>query len=798
MVNDRQTRPLDWLAVCLLVLMVGASAFGLVAANWTDNLPLVATVAVVGVLAGTALARSRFTPLVSRVFLLVYGLFFAFWQVGDTLDYVLSWHDRLDGLLGRLSVLAGALLHGQPNKDPLMFVLLMALLYWLLGALAGFWATRARRFWIATLPAGIVLLINAYYYLAKPGLDGYLIAYFLLALLLAARLHLSERQGAWAEERARVPTNAGAQITQISLLAAAGLVLVAWGTPALARSDMASEVWQGVSGPWLKLSQRLGQAFSSLRSPVVLVGAAHGDRLTLAAGVKPPERPILEAHLDSPMDPSGRVYWRVRTYDQYLDGTWTSTPEETATLASRDGDWFAPAPSGRQDVTFTITPAQQVLHTLYVPAQPVWVNRSVDASLTSTSSGIVDISMVNAQADVFQGESYRARGSIAIPSAADLRLARTEYPEWVRTRFLQLPGTVTARTLDLAKAIASGATAPYDQTMAVTSWLRRNIRYSLTTEAPPTGVEPVDWFLFDYGVGFCNWYASAEVIMLRSLGIPARLAVGYAQGEYDQGQRLFRVRGRDSHAWPEVYFPGYGWVEFEPTTGQPELIRPEAPTTFGSERTGVPAGSADRGGDFFENQQRRGATPGGARGLQEGGVDVAAQPRSVAPWVLLGILPLAVVLLWLRADPIARVSAWTVLGRGLARAGVRVPASVDRYRSDSLTPLGRLFFRWTQAAAGLGVPVVPSQTPFERAEAFARQRPEAGEAGWRIARAYVSERYGGQPEDEAGLKQVWRRLAPRLYLARAAAWFWRPLRRRTLAPGAAEAGGALEDQGLPV
>jgi transglutaminase-like putative cysteine protease len=84
----------------------------------------------------------------------------------------------------------------------------------------------------------------------------------------------------------------------------------------------------------------------------------------------------------------------------------------------------------------------------------------------------------------------------------------------------------------------------------------------------------MEWFLFDEQTGFCNYYATAQVLMLRSLGIPARFVVGYAQGEYDPQTKTYTVRKKDSHAWPEVYFIDYGWMPFEPTVDQPALIRP--------------------------------------------------------------------------------------------------------------------------------------------------------------------------------------------------------------------------------
>ena len=99
------------------------------------------------------------------------------------------------------------------------------------------------------------------------------------------------------------------------------------------------------------------------------------------------------------------------------------------------------------------------------------------------------------------------------------------------------------------------------------------------TNIPPTpqGVDPIDVFLFSDRQGFCNHFATAEVLLLRSIGIPARLAIGFAEGEYDEISDLYVVRIKDTHAWPEVYFADYGWVIFEPTTNQVPLVYEPSP-----------------------------------------------------------------------------------------------------------------------------------------------------------------------------------------------------------------------------
>jgi hypothetical protein len=88
----------------------------------------------------------------------------------------------------------------------------------------------------------------------------------------------------------------------------------------------------------------------------------------------------------------------------------------------------------------------------------------------------------------------------------------------------------------------------------------------------------VEWFLFDGKKGYCNYYASAEVLMLRSLGIPARLVVGYTGGEMDEDDALV-FQKKNTHAWPEVYFPGIGWLEFEPTASIDPVVWPTGETS---------------------------------------------------------------------------------------------------------------------------------------------------------------------------------------------------------------------------
>jgi len=141
-----------------------------------------------------------------------------------------------------------------------------------------------------------------------------------------------------------------------------------------------------------------------------------------------------------------------------------------------------------------------------------------------------------------------------------------------------LAGGLSPRAADLAAQVTAGANNEFDTVMALTAYLQHNYRYTLDLGRVPTGQDPVDWFLFGVKSGYCEQFATAETLMLRSLGIPARLATGYATGEYDPVLNQSVVREHDAHAWVEVWFSGHGWVPVDPTPGVSPLAVTQMPS----------------------------------------------------------------------------------------------------------------------------------------------------------------------------------------------------------------------------
>jgi hypothetical protein len=113
----------------------------------------------------------------------------------------------------------------------------------------------------------------------------------------------------------------------------------------------------------------------------------------------------------------------------------------------------------------------------------------------------------------------------------------------------------------------ANATTDFDKVMAITTYLQHHFRYSLDIPPVPSGRDPIDWFLFDVKTGYCEQFATAAALMLRSLRIAARLATGYATGDYNATLNQAVVRERDAHAWVEVLFQEHGWVPVDPTPG---------------------------------------------------------------------------------------------------------------------------------------------------------------------------------------------------------------------------------------
>jgi hypothetical protein len=294
--------------------------------------------------------------------------------------------------------------------------------------------------------------------------------------------------------------------------------------------------------------------------------------MTIRTGELPPI-PASTLNMDVP-----RHYWRGTVYDKYLGTGWVTSgwlaqnyrPNSPLIQGLLDGyrplhlDVNMQQPQGKLFWS-------GILYSADVPFRVDWRVKP-QSNLFADQSALL-------QADAFDvatdATSYHAETYVPAVSVETLRRASTDYPQEIRDRYLQLPKEVPQRVHQLAKEITLGNYNPYDKAKAIESYLRNKYPYDLKIPAPPQDRDVADYFLFDLKKGYCDYYATAMVVLARSSGLPARFVSGYSTGYYDSLNAQYIVRDLNAHSWPEIYFPQIGWIEFEPTAAQPEIKRLE-------------------------------------------------------------------------------------------------------------------------------------------------------------------------------------------------------------------------------
>jgi transglutaminase-like putative cysteine protease len=259
-------------------------------------------------------------------------------------------------------------------------------------------------------------------------------------------------------------------------------------------------------------------------------------------------------------------YWRSHSYDFYNGYAWSQS-DATLTPATRwnrftfeiPADTQAPGPHGGEIAqTFYIVHDQPNL--VFAAYRPSAI------ALNSESLVMDSGDSLRAGGPLVEGTTYTVLSHRPDFSTEQLRAASGGYPPEITARYLQLPTNISPRVRDRARQLTADAPTAYDKASAIRDDLLK-IPYDFFPPPQPPGSETVDNFLFVDRRGVCEQFATAMTVMLRAQGIPARLVAGYGAGEYNALSGYYTVRASDAHAWVEVYFPGYGWVPFDPTPG---------------------------------------------------------------------------------------------------------------------------------------------------------------------------------------------------------------------------------------
>ncbi|MCA9922975.1 MAG: transglutaminase domain-containing protein [Anaerolineales bacterium] len=733
-----------WSTLILLLAMITVSAAGVAKANFFDGLEILSFVGIVSVLAGLLLAKSSFSVRTAHSFSFVYGLFFILFAVGSVLPGDMVWRERVLEVINIQVVWLQKLIGGGTGREGFIFVLHTAVVFWLVGYTASWYIFRSLHIWRAIIPAGLVLLSVVYYYSGPAPLPLYLAFYILLALLLVVRTHLNEQEKQWRAGSVRYEPHIWIGFLRAGLFASLFALSVAWLIPSMSASAAVSDALSNTRGPWREFQNNWTRLYSALRTYGTTTIDPYQDTLVLGGPRTVGDTPVMDIYVERQLP---YVYWQTIVYDTYDDGRWRVAANDTELHISDDGVLSVPFSLSRQVITQTVVNYLPNSSLLYGAPEIIGSDRDMFIEASNDGDGNKLVTGIRSRFVLKQGDQYEMVSNFSTADAVSLRTASTDYPEWLSETYLQIPDSVTPETVALAEELTAAYDNNFDKAIAVRDYLRQNISYNDQIPAPPADIDPVHYTLFVSQEGYCNYYASSMAIMLRSQGIPARIVSGYAQGEFNEDNNFYRVRASNAHTWVEVYFPNYGWIQFEPTAAIPTVDRPEQLNSsgggdaFGAFNTSQ--NLLDREallGEELNNDEEVGDS---LEDLLQGDVNGDGNNPAVSP--------LSTIPIW------QIVGAVLVLGMATA-----VTVTANTYNKRIEADVERSYSRLEWWGRWLGVRVQQTQTPYERAEEIGTAVPDGKQSILNLTRQFVLKQFSRAKNHENNFDPTdeWRTLRP--------------------------------------
>jgi transglutaminase-like putative cysteine protease len=599
------------LSLLLLLLIFGALVYGMAGAIQGVERGLLWPLVWLGLLLGWVLACSRMPGWLAAILCLATGLILTFLSVGqlggrlatlvaestgwawnairggtpaDPLPVQSAWIELANGmgtLITRLYTWWLNLIRGQPAFDPVPIAFLWSLALWGTVTWAS-WAVRRRVQPLLAVAPVVALLASTL--AAVGGRALYLLPMIPAALVLQALMGHERQRRRWQQTGVRWSSRIRSDMGWLALGLSLALMVAAAATPSISVYRIV-DFFQSLSEEPAEdegLAPSLGlepQPDAGQPQLTILDARRSGNLPTqhlIGSGPELSEQVVMIVGIEATHQVADRgdrpppaLYWRGLTYDRYTDRGWSAAyagkvsyePGEPAIPASTAGRWLL-----RQQVRLV----EEESGLLFVAGSLVTADRAFRVAWRTLPR---QDQPGDAYGAIIDATSYRADSLLPVFGEADLRAAGGSYPAWVVERYLPLPDTVPDRVLALARDLTATEPTPYDRALAIERYLRQ-FPYTLDLPSPPADQDVTDYFLFDLQRGYCDYYATAMVVLARAAGVPARLVTGYASGNYDQDRAQYVVTKADAHSWVQVYFPGHGWIEFEPTAGRPAIERP--------------------------------------------------------------------------------------------------------------------------------------------------------------------------------------------------------------------------------
>jgi transglutaminase-like putative cysteine protease len=526
-------------------------------------------------------------------------------------------------------------LFALPDRTNLLLLIGLILMFAVTGLWTSWWIFRQRIGLVALLPTGTILaveIIND----TGPGLVFFTVVWLAAAASVLLRLNYVALKEGWRTRRVPHAADTAWTFGEVGIEATVAILAIAFLiVPPLSSADISAVLIPGVMNA--DAFHPFGIGSGSRPATVGSVGYSELVRPGSQLTAKPMS--VMRVTGDST---SFYPYWRGIALAGWDGIQWYELPSTLDVPVRQQPLLAARATLPRDDLPPSSARVQvlhNTFHVLVSPGQTLGTVFSAGEILSvdnqpTTVRGIMTAvpaplpgpvpALVNVAGDSSQTASFDTVDKVhlatriqapytytvteAIPNAGveDLQAAGTDYPVWV-TPYISVyqdgriaSGYSTARDQEisaLAQSIVrdAGARTPYDQAKAIESWFIAKGRFSYTLTPPraPAGVRPLDNFLFTTKKGFCQDFSTAMNVMLRALGIPSRQMSGFSQGVLDEKTRQFFVNAVEAHSWVEVFFPGYGWIPFEPTpdgTNAP-INRPQTRDELNAPAAAAPSAS---------------------------------------------------------------------------------------------------------------------------------------------------------------------------------------------------------------
>jgi len=311
--------------------------------------------------------------------------------------------------------------------------------------------------------------------------------------------------------------------------------------------------------------------------PTMISGFSDDVELGEIGEIKKNSMVVMRVTVDGGLDAAHGVHWRGVALTRFDGKRWYNDPHEPTTISPpSDGAWFHLKPEDADTqkyahpIHYTVLLEPIGTTALFFANQAESVRGRFNEDAGRTAFGqrhsylLEDFtgSIFNPY-HAYARMEYEANSLVPAPPAAAVRGAGSNYPVSIRESYLQLPA-IDSRIPDLAAQITQHDGNPYDKARSIEGYLHSHYGYTLDLSGPPQP-DPLAFFLFQKRAGHCEYFAAAMAVMLRTQGIPSRYVNGFQTGEYNDVAGDLVVRASDAHSWVEAYFPGFGWLTFDPT-----------------------------------------------------------------------------------------------------------------------------------------------------------------------------------------------------------------------------------------